>query len=103
ELAHGQQWSSRGGQRRELLEGDGGPSAAQQRQYAHGAERAAPQRERQLRRQRLRRTPRVRRGGNTVTVVNTLCAPACTVLNGIPVALTGGATPANVSIGPNPL
>lgn len=40
-------------------------------------------------------------GGNTVSVTNGLCP--CTLFSGIPVALTGGATSSNVSIGPNPI
>ena len=40
-------------------------------------------------------------GGNLVSVTNSLCP--CTTFSGIPVALTGGATGANVTIGPNPI
>jgi len=42
-------------------------------------------------------------GGNAVNVTNTLCALGCTSFSGIRVALTGGATASNVSIGPNPI
>ena len=38
-------------------------------------------------------------GGNSLSVANSLCP--CTILGGLPVALQNGATPANVSIGPN--
>ena len=40
-------------------------------------------------------------GGNRVNVANSLCP--CTTLAGVPVAFQNGATPANVSIGPNPI
>jgi hypothetical protein len=40
-------------------------------------------------------------GGNQVNVANNLCP--CTTVSGLPVAFQNGATPANVSIGPNPI
>jgi hypothetical protein len=39
--------------------------------------------------------------GNLVSVTNSLCP--CTTFSGIPIALTGGATSSNVTIGPNPI
>jgi hypothetical protein len=39
-------------------------------------------------------------GRNSVNVTNSLCAP-CTLLGGIPVALSGGATSSNVRVGAN--
>lgn len=40
-------------------------------------------------------------GSNTLSVANSLCSPSCSMIGGIPVALTGGAVASNVSIGPN--
>jgi YVTN family beta-propeller protein len=42
-------------------------------------------------------------GSNHIRVTNTLCSGACTVLSGISVFLTGGATASNVTLGPNPI
>ena len=42
-------------------------------------------------------------GTNVVSVTNSLCATPCSTFSGIPVFLSGGATPANVTIGLNPV
>ena len=41
-------------------------------------------------------------GGNALKVTNSLCSP-CSLIGGIPVALTNGAVASNVSIGGSPI
>jgi hypothetical protein len=40
---------------------------------------------------------------NAVNVTNSLCSPACNLISGVPVFLTGGAVLTNVSIGSTPI
>jgi len=42
-------------------------------------------------------------GGNLLSVSNDLCGGPCTLIGGIPIAFTGGATAANVTIGGDPV